>query len=156
RSMSSRERWTVYPLLFLTLGIAVKDKLPPRRVTADQIIARSMLITEHPNDHANDRSPPGQLSCQRGVVMDRELEPQVVLDSNARGGIVDARGPQFPDILLGHAEGRTGPMAGILLLYPNAAPVPLTAVQPTGPPRTRAGRAAAEKAAAERAVAERA
>ena len=35
--MTDRERWTVYPLLFLALGIAVKDKVLPSSVDVDQV-----------------------------------------------------------------------------------------------------------------------
>ena len=36
--MTTRERWIVYPLLFLALGIALRDKLiPPTLIEAEQI-----------------------------------------------------------------------------------------------------------------------
>ena len=38
--MSNRERWTVYPLLFLTLGIAVKDKIAGRWPTDTMVCKR--------------------------------------------------------------------------------------------------------------------
>lgn len=38
--MSTRERWIVYPLLFLTLGIAMRDKVvPPKRLQVDEVVA---------------------------------------------------------------------------------------------------------------------
>jgi hypothetical protein len=38
--MSTRERWIVYPLLFLTLGIALRDKIiRPARIKVDEIAA---------------------------------------------------------------------------------------------------------------------
>jgi hypothetical protein len=36
--MTTRERWIVYPLLFLTLGIALRDKImPPSLIEAERI-----------------------------------------------------------------------------------------------------------------------
>ena len=52
--MSSRERWTVYPLLFLAIGLAVRAAaLPAERfetlaagtVEAEQIICREIVVT---------------------------------------------------------------------------------------------------------------
>jgi hypothetical protein len=52
--MSSRERWTVYPLLFLAIGLAVRSAaLPAVRfetlaagaVEADQLICREIMVT---------------------------------------------------------------------------------------------------------------
>jgi len=42
--MTSRERWILYPLLFLTLGIALRDKVLPRTVplAADTIICNHL------------------------------------------------------------------------------------------------------------------
>jgi hypothetical protein len=38
--MTSRERWIVYPLLFLTLGIAMRDKvIPPQHFVAQAVTA---------------------------------------------------------------------------------------------------------------------
>ena len=52
--MNSRERWTVYPLLFLAIGLAVRAAaLPAERfdtlavgvVEADQLVCREIVIT---------------------------------------------------------------------------------------------------------------
>jgi hypothetical protein len=52
--MSSRERWTVYPLLFLAIGLAVRAAaLPAERfetlaagaVEAEQIVCREIVVT---------------------------------------------------------------------------------------------------------------
>ena len=43
--MSTRERWIVYPLLFLALGVALRDKfVPPSRVTARRVWAEEMVV----------------------------------------------------------------------------------------------------------------
>lgn len=44
--MSSRERWTVYPLLFLTLGIALKDKIT-REITTNKVSCKAVWVTDH-------------------------------------------------------------------------------------------------------------
>ncbi|MGD9720763.1 MAG: hypothetical protein AB7O59_13820 [Pirellulales bacterium] len=61
--MNSRERWTVYPLLFMTLGIALRDKVT-REVDT------------------------GRVSCRELVVTDQAGRRQVVLEANAEGGLV--------------------------------------------------------------------
>ena len=52
--MSSRERWTVYPLLFLAIGLAVRaaalpavrfETLSADAVEADQIVCREIVVT---------------------------------------------------------------------------------------------------------------
>jgi hypothetical protein len=52
--MSSRERWTVYPLLFLAIGLAVRaaalpdvrlETLSAGAVEADQIVCREIMVT---------------------------------------------------------------------------------------------------------------
>ena len=40
--MTTRERWILYPLLFLTLGIAMRDKVIPARLKAWEITANSV------------------------------------------------------------------------------------------------------------------
>jgi len=40
--MTTRERWIVYPLLFMTLGIALRDKLLP----ASAVVAKKIRCTE--------------------------------------------------------------------------------------------------------------
>ncbi len=84
--MSSRERWTVYPLLFLTLGIALKDKVT-RMVSTDQVLCKQILVT------------------------DRQGMPQVIVASNSGGGVIHARGTnQSPDVILGHFNQLNGLM----------------------------------------------
>ena len=52
--MTSRERWTVYPLLFLALGLAVRAAVltderlaaPLARFEAEQVECRSLLVRD--------------------------------------------------------------------------------------------------------------
>lgn len=53
--MSTRERWIVYPLLFLALGTAIKPKLVPAE----------------------------RVSCRRLEVVDEELQPRIRLTAGA-------------------------------------------------------------------------
>jgi hypothetical protein len=66
--MTDRERWTVYPLLFLALGITVKDKLPPRHVDVEEV------------------------RCNKLVVADRQHKEQIILGATPRGGLIQVRG----------------------------------------------------------------
>jgi hypothetical protein len=43
--MTDRERWTVYPLLFLALGVSLKDKML-RSVNTDEVRCKTMVCNE--------------------------------------------------------------------------------------------------------------
>src|SRR5689334_18593989 len=43
--MTDRERWTVYPLLFLALGVSLKDKML-RSVNTDEVHAKKVVCSE--------------------------------------------------------------------------------------------------------------
>jgi hypothetical protein len=52
--MNDRERWTVYPLLFLAIGLAVRagiaphepfDRLDGELLDADQVVCRELVVT---------------------------------------------------------------------------------------------------------------
>ena len=44
--MSTRERWIIYPILFLTLGIAVRDKvIPPTRWSSSVLRVAGEIVT---------------------------------------------------------------------------------------------------------------
>jgi hypothetical protein len=65
--MSERERWIVYPLLLLTMGIALRDKLG----VAKEVHARRII-------------------CEQLTVSNEDAGPQVVLESTKSGGVVRA------------------------------------------------------------------
>jgi len=44
--MTTRERWIVYPLLFLTLGIALRDKIIPSSVKATDLTAQKIQCNQ--------------------------------------------------------------------------------------------------------------
>jgi hypothetical protein len=108
--MTDRERWTVYPLLFLTLGIAVKDKIAGR-ATADTLL------------------------CNTLVVHDRKGKEQVVISSTPDGGQVVTLGEKNA---LGVLVGHTDKLAGLMFvdgrgrLIRSLATVPTSAPPPVG------------------------
>lgn len=79
--MTDRERWTIYPLLFLTLGIAVKDRI------IDTV------------------------QCGTLVVRDRQGHQQVVIEATPQGGLIRAdAGKSQIGLLLGHTDRLAGLM----------------------------------------------
>jgi hypothetical protein len=44
--MTERERWVVYPLLFLALGASLRDKFPPSRTTSKIIECEELRIVD--------------------------------------------------------------------------------------------------------------
>jgi hypothetical protein len=81
--MSSRERWTVYPLLFLALGIALKDKVTKN------------IATDH-------------VSCKSLYVTDRQGIPQVQVGLNPSGGLIRIDGQGGPRVLVGQLDQSAG------------------------------------------------
>ncbi len=47
--MSERERWVVYPLLFLALGAALRDKLVDRTTTKSIVCQELTIVDEEPD-----------------------------------------------------------------------------------------------------------
>ena len=84
--MSNRERWTVYPLIFMTLGIAVKDKIT-RLVQTDSVVCRELKVTDR-QGKPQVIVAPNMVVCHELLVTDRHGKPQVIVGSNASGGVV--------------------------------------------------------------------
>ncbi len=94
--MSSRERWTVYPLLFLTLGIALKDKVT-RSVDTDQVV------------------------CHRLFVTDQLGNSQVVIGATPQGGLATMEGVRRGvDVSVGHFSNQ---VSGVLITDANRKPI---------------------------------
>ena len=88
--MNNGERWKVYPLLFLTLGIAVKDKLI-KEVNTDKVTCK-VVNTD-------------RVTCNMLVVTDPQGNEQALISSGPAGGILRIHGNgNNPTILLGHTE----------------------------------------------------
>jgi hypothetical protein len=120
--MTDRERWTVYPLIFLTLGIALKDKL----VEAVDLQCRNLF-------------------CNAVVVIDQKGKEQALLASDAEGGLVRTRGTKNGlTLVLGNTDevgglmsidpqGRISVNPGSIFRASPAGPQPGAAGQPSAP-----------------------
>ena len=111
--MTSRERWTVYPLLFLTLGITLKDKVT-KEITTERVNCRSMVVT------------------------DREGKPQISLASTPTGGSVRIPSPRGTMWMLGNA----GALSGLMFIDSRGKVIQPTPMSPLliPPERPRAER----------------
>src|SRR5882757_7727048 len=54
--MTERERWVVYPLLFLALGAALRDKLVDRTTTKSIVCQELTVVDEESADHQPPRT----------------------------------------------------------------------------------------------------
>ncbi len=99
--MTDRERWTVYPLLFLALSMSLKDKLT-RFVSTDTVECKT-LVCEKLEVKGTEGNPSvtmmqGQLQaknlfCQSLVATDESgKRQQIVIASTSEGGIVRTYG----------------------------------------------------------------
>jgi hypothetical protein len=112
--MTDRERWIVYPLLFLALGAGVKDKVL----------------------HQTDIE---MVVCEKLVVHDPNGQQQIVISSTPVGGRIAILGPRNGwDVLLGYVDKFAGLMFvdGRGRLIRSLATMPANAVAPAN----RAGR----------------
>jgi hypothetical protein len=88
--MTIGERWKVYPLLFLTLGITVKDKLI-KVVSTDNVVCKAVSTDK--------------VICNLLVVTDPKGREQALISATPAGGILRVHGNgNNPTILLGHTE----------------------------------------------------
>lgn len=139
--MTDRERWTVYPLLFLTLGIAVKDKLV-RLTDSDTVNCKQLIIHDRQN-HAQvviTTTPEGgmladagTIACKRLVVQDQKGQTQVVLAATPAGGLIrTAALGNGLDVLLGHSDR----VAGLMFVDEagNLHPRSILSAKPVQPP----------------------
>ena len=103
--MSTRERWIVYPLLFMTLGIAMRDKvIPPNhlgnlgmqfeagaivtpQVRCDELRVGRVVCGRLESEQVEAR----QSECRALLVKGPNNQPVVVAgtDSNTQAGIVE-------------------------------------------------------------------
>jgi hypothetical protein len=90
--MNERERWVVYPLLFLALGAALRDKLIDRTTTKSIVCQELIVVDEQPLG----REPVllARIGRQDGDSGDRPTEGELLL--NGQFAIVDP-GPPGPN-----------------------------------------------------------
>ena len=130
--MSTRERWIVYPLLFLTLGIALRDKVvPPRQIRCEQLQVEKMICgeaeigqtarirqvlcneaevaqTARIRQMLCDRVESGQSVCRSLLVSGSNGRPVVVagMDPRSHNGLVEVLSAnQLPMVELQSTEG---------------------------------------------------
>jgi hypothetical protein len=88
--MSMRERWIVYPLLFMTLGIALRDKVvPPSSLQVGEVVC--------------DRLVSKQSECQALLVNGPDGRPVVIAKADAatNGGLIETiAGNGMPQVQL--------------------------------------------------------
>jgi hypothetical protein len=91
--MSTRERWIVYPLLFLTLGIALRDKviLPSRlgamEFEAGQIVTQRIRCNQlQVKEVLCDRLDSNQTECRTFLVKGPASRPVVIAGADAKTG----------------------------------------------------------------------
>jgi hypothetical protein len=72
--MSTRERWIVYPLLFLALGTAIKPKLMQRELRASNLPSTTLKV--------------GRLECAELSILGADDRPRVNARAGARGGVI--------------------------------------------------------------------
>jgi hypothetical protein len=116
--MSTHERWIVYPLLFLTLGIAMRNQFLPTRtfgavdlkagdVTAQKIICNNLVVLQDEKCNSlqfgsarGDRliagyaqsiqSKSAETECYKLAVTDEQGKPVIVMleDKNTKTGVI--------------------------------------------------------------------
>jgi len=87
--MSDRERWIVYPLLFLALGASLRDKMDGK-IHIDKIDC-------------------SRIRCAELTVVGDDEKPQVALRSSKAGGTVSViRADDKLDLVLGHEPQMSG------------------------------------------------
>lgn len=142
--MTDRERWTVYPLLFLALGISLKDKLT-RTVETDRVQCKTLvceaLEVGGPEPGQRVTIMQGHILCRSLVATDETGKLQLAaVSSNQDGGILRTYGThtgthavlgnfkQYAGLLFVDARGgaHAGPMYG--------SPVPLQPAKPQDKP----------------------
>ncbi len=94
--MSTRERWIVYPLLFLALGVALRDKLIP----PDTLRAYALKVHEIDAEQIRGEGVvAGQLECRDLKTALATCRVATVAspggDDGVRIGVVDGRGGQI-------------------------------------------------------------
>lgn len=92
--MSTRERWIVYPLLFLTLGIAMRDKIvPPKHVQVEELAAVQIRCNQLQVAQlaSASRFAAPTIQCAELAVTGPNGRPTIILitDPRTKGGLVE-------------------------------------------------------------------
>ena len=115
--MNERERWIVYPLLFLALGAALRDKLIDRTTTKSIVCQELIVVDEQPLG----REPVVLARIGRQDAEDGNQSPGGELLLNGQFAIVDP-GPAGPNqtvkkvVRIGRGPAKGGPTIGYIWL----------------------------------------
>ncbi|MEN6405723.1 MAG: hypothetical protein ABFC77_04545 [Thermoguttaceae bacterium] len=133
--MSNRERWIVYPLLFLSLGMAVRDKVMPhgvlraKELICDHVVSNrseclALLVNGPKNRPVVIAGTDTNLRAGSIETFTEDGLPQVQLRSTESGGMVTAIGQAGKVVLI---LGYFGQNLGVFAQAPGfAAPMSLT------------------------------
>lgn len=127
--MTERERWTVYPLLFLALGVSLKDKLTysvnTKNLRCQTMVCNELAVIDTkgiPRVSAKLGALQAEnLICRALVVPDAKGKSAVLVSSNQYGGSVSTLGAGTGiTCMLGNADvGKTERIAGLMFVEPN-------------------------------------
>ena len=82
--MTDRERWTVYPLLFLALGVTLRDKITATIETHD-VVAKNLVLT--------DVIEADSIRCREISVLGIDDRPRIRLsESRQKSGQIEVLG----------------------------------------------------------------
>lgn len=112
--MSTRERWILYPLLFLTLGIVLRDKVFPQKdfkaleVTAPEVTANKVTAF---GEVAAEKVRCARLECQVMTITGQSGTGRVRLGTQrGRGGWIELYGANGSKLVVAGADptGKSG------------------------------------------------
>ncbi len=85
--MSTRERWIVYPLLFLALGIELRDKMVPcSQIQTAEVMAKQIRCEQlQVGQIFCDRVEAGQSVCRSLAIAGPDGQPVVRAGADNRG-----------------------------------------------------------------------
>jgi hypothetical protein len=141
--MSTRERWIVYPLLFLTLGIAMRNQfLPTKRMGAVDFMAgelsaqtircdnlevrqdeqcNNLHFNGATGDHLtvnyaqSNHSRSGEAEFRQLAVTDEQTKPVIIMqeNQNTKSGVIQTMTADGAPQVLIHSNGASGVVAAI-------------------------------------------
>jgi hypothetical protein len=139
--MSTRERWIVYPLLLLTLGIVMRDKVMPQgHFQANEVAAGRIHCGQLQVDRvaSADGIAVRSLQCREGLTAGKLHCGQLQVDNLVAAGGLVVRGIKCGELVVGGPNGRPTVIArtdpktkGGTVITLSSAGVPLILLQPT-------------------------
>lgn len=123
--MTERERWIVYPLLFLALGAALRDKLSEHVQT--KTIECQELVINSEESAGRPSTPLVQIGSIKRTSADSPHLGQILVDGLIQGQIVNAKGLQAEAVQAENVNAdnyffRRLPFAPVLRAIPGVSP----------------------------------